>query len=100
MKIPVINLFLHRRRRPAQTIQEARDLLKRFQENRPSYDFEWDDFISWKNENPTIEKIRLQLEEIEPLLVTGSENDRSKIHYMLENAINYLNSYMREVGDD
>ena len=33
----------------------------------PEYPLEWDDFISWKNKNPFIERIRCRIAETEPM---------------------------------
>jgi len=90
MKIFGINIFVHRRRRPAQTIKEARDLIERFMNDCPSYDFEWDDFISWQNENPTIEKVRKNLEIVEGLLISGDLLDRQRAMSTLQDGITYL----------
>lgn len=94
MKIFGINIFAHRRRRPAQTIREARDLIERFMNDRPGYDFEWDDFISWKNENPTIEKVRENLEVVEALLISDDPLDRQRAMSALRNGIAYLDAFL------
>jgi hypothetical protein len=40
------------------------------------YDLEWDDFISWKADNPQIEQIRNRIGEHEILLFSGNMRNR------------------------
>lgn len=94
MKIFGINIFAHRRRRPAQTIREARDLIERFVNDCPSYDFEWDDFISWKNDNPTIEAIRKRLEAVEELLISSDPMDRQRAMAILREGVARLDALL------
>lgn len=94
MKILGIKTFAHRRRRPAQTIQEARDLIERFANDCPSYDFEWDDFVSWENENPTIEAVRKKLETVEDLIISNDLIGRQNAISILRENIEYLNAFI------
>jgi hypothetical protein len=57
-------------------------LFDRFLDGPMAYDLEWDDFISWKNENPNIEEVRDRLGQFEPLLF--SQNVSEKAEYRLQ----------------
>jgi hypothetical protein len=94
MKIFGMNIFAHRRRRPAQTIREARDLIERFMNDCPNYDFEWDDFVSWKNENPVIETVRKKLEVVEGLLISIDPIERQNAILILRDGIAYLDAFI------
>ena len=94
MKIFGTNFYAHRRRRPAQTIREARDLIERFINDCPSYDFEWDDFISWKNDNPTIEDVRKRLEAVEELLISSDPTDRQRAMTVLQDGVAHLDAFL------
>ena len=96
MKIPGLNLFTHRRRRPAQTVREARDLIVRFMNDCPSYDFEWDDFISWKNDSQVVEEVRQRLECIEGLLMSTDEANRRQAFSILQKESAHLSALLRE----
>jgi hypothetical protein len=56
-----------RQRAPESTL-EVIGLIDRFIDGKLDYDFEWDDFISWKNETPQVEKIRNQINQFGNLL--------------------------------
>ena len=43
-----------------------------------AYPLEWDDFISWKSENPNIEAIRHRLSNHERLLFSRDANDKAE----------------------
>jgi hypothetical protein len=51
-------------------------LIDRFLDKKPRYDLEWDDFISWKNDNPQVEQVRLKIGEFEPLLFSKRKEDK------------------------
>jgi hypothetical protein len=56
-------------------LAEAIDLIDRFLVGEVNYPLEWDDFISWEHPNPTIERLRVEMGEFEPLLF-GGKHDR------------------------
>jgi hypothetical protein len=72
---------VHIRTREIQTLRELIDLIDRFVDDEVAYPLEWDDFISWRNSNPNIEEIRNRIGAFEPLLFSGSKQDR--VEYML-----------------
>ena len=92
MRIFGTNFFIHRRRRSAQSLREARDLIERFMNDCPSYDFEWDDFISWKNDNPNIESVRNRLDIVESLLLSKDEIDRQRAMSIIKEQISYIDA--------
>ena len=57
------------------SLADAIDLIDRFLAGEVNYPLEWDDFISWEHPNPTIERLRTEIGEFEPLLF-GRERDR------------------------
>ena len=61
-----------------ETIHELVDLLDRFLDDKLRYELEWDDFVSWKNNNPNIEIIRERIARTEPLFFSKSRADRDR----------------------
>jgi hypothetical protein len=53
------------------SLADAIDVIDRFLTDKAAYPLEWDDFISWEHHNPTIERLRLEISEFEPLLFGG-----------------------------
>jgi hypothetical protein len=64
------------RQMPPETFQELIALLDRFIGANLNYELEWDDFISWRNHNPNIEKIRERIAKTEPLFFSKNPFDR------------------------
>jgi hypothetical protein len=54
----VQSVRVHARQNPAENTQNLISLFDRFLKRQPRYDLEWDDFISWRNDNPHVEQIR------------------------------------------
>lgn len=94
MKILGMNIFAHRRRRPAQTIQETRDLIERFLNDCPSYYFEWDDFVSWENVNSTIEAVRKKLEVVGGLLISNNSIEWQNAISIFRENVTYLDAFI------
>ena len=57
-----------------ESLAAAIEVIDRFLTDQPSYPLEWDDFISWEHPNPTIERLRVEIGEFEPLLFGGEHN--------------------------
>ncbi len=57
------------------SLADAIDVIDRFLADEVNYPLEWDDFISWEHPNATIERLRTEIGEFEPLLLSG-ELDR------------------------
>ena len=53
-------------------------MIDAFLDDKLAYDLQWDDFISWKHENPNIEAIRKRIAATEPLFFSDSPGDRKK----------------------
>ncbi|MFT3789477.1 MAG: hypothetical protein QM741_00035 [Rudaea sp.] len=51
-------------------------LIDRFVDDKLKFPLEWDDFISWENENPGIEAVRKKLSALEPLFFSSNKLDR------------------------
>jgi hypothetical protein len=66
---------VHIRFHDVESVAELVELYDRFLDNKMQYDLEWDDFISWKNDNPHIEQSRDRIGELEPLLFSGKRSD-------------------------
>ena len=58
------------------TIRQAIDLVDRFIDNKMEYPLEWDDFISWSNPNATVEQLRDQIDNLEPLFLSKDIKNR------------------------
>lgn len=69
---------IHLRLDPATDTKELVHLIDRFLDGQFRYPLEWDDFISWKNDNHHVEAVRLRLGEFEPLLFSEDRKDRRR----------------------
>lgn len=69
---------IHLRQSEVSTLEEIVALIGRFLEDRLIYPMEWDDFVSWKNSNPDIEKWRQDISDLEPLFVSQDHDQRNE----------------------
>jgi hypothetical protein len=70
---------------------EALAVIDRFLDgNAPAYSLEWDDFISWKNGNPSIEEIRKRIAVTEPMFFSKEPAQVKKATDIVLNARNEL----------
>ncbi|HEX3943798.1 MAG TPA: hypothetical protein VHW69_06910 [Rhizomicrobium sp.] len=67
---------IHLRQEPAANIPELIALLDRFLDGPMRYELEWDDFISWRNDVPAVEQVRLRIAELESLAFSKQVEDR------------------------
>jgi hypothetical protein len=67
---------VHLRQEPASNTLELVAMLDRFLDGPTRYELEWDDFISWENEVPAVEQVRLRIAELEPLAFSKRIEDR------------------------
>lgn len=67
---------VHLRENPAGDTKQLVELIDRFIDGPMRYPLEWDDFISWENENPHIEQIRDRIGQHERLLFSRRAEDR------------------------
>lgn len=67
---------VHLRQEPAIDLKELVGLIDRFLDGPMRYEMEWDDFISWENDNPHIEEVRKRISQFEPLLFSTNAADR------------------------
>lgn len=74
-------VHLHQRR--PNNIYELVALLDRFLDGKLQYELEWDDFISWTNDNPNIELVRKRIAHTEPLFFSEQLSDRTRAIEML-----------------
>lgn len=56
---------VHRRQAGVSSLSEVVNLIDRFIDDGLSYPLEWDDFVSWENASPGIEKIRVEVAALE-----------------------------------
>jgi len=68
---------IHIRERGVQDLAALVDLIDRFIDGDVRYGLEWDDFISWKQENPDVEAVRQRLGSCEQFLFSKNTKDRS-----------------------
>jgi len=69
---------VHIRERSVNTLSDMVELIDRFIDGRVRYPLEWDDFVSWNNENQAIEVYRDRIATLEPLFFSKDPVDRSK----------------------
>jgi hypothetical protein len=69
---------LHLRENRVVDLKSFVELADRFLDGRLEYALEWDDFISWKNDNPNIELIRDRVAALEPLFFAKEPVHRAK----------------------
>lgn len=67
---------VHIREHGVNNLSDLVELIDRFIDGNVRYALEWDDFASWKNENPNIEEFRQRIGLTEPLLF---KKDRSGV---------------------
>jgi hypothetical protein len=65
-------------------------LIDRFIDGNVSYPLEWDDFISWPQDNPNLEAVRLRIGERESLLFSDKAEDKTKYGQIVINERNRL----------
>jgi hypothetical protein len=70
------DFIFHMQRRPVSAPSELIDVVDKFLDDKLDYDFQWDDFISWRNQNSSLEKFRNQIGEYERYLFSDSIKDR------------------------
>ena len=69
--------YVHFRERGVHDFADLVGLIDRFIDGQIRYGLEWDDFISWKQENPNVEAIRQRIGSHERLLFSKSPEDRT-----------------------
>ena len=69
---------VHIREKPVHDLRSCLELLDRFHDGTTRYPLEWDDFISWENDNPGIEVIRNRIAVLEPLFFSKDAHDRQR----------------------
>ena len=69
---------VHVRGRNVNNLAELVDLLDRFVDGDMEYDLEWDDFISWEQDNKYIESVREKIGGSEEFLFSKNIEDRKK----------------------
>lgn len=67
---------IHVKQDVASTPTELISLIDRFMENELRYGLEWDDFISWEQDNWLAEEARNAIGEFEPFLFSQELSDR------------------------
>lgn len=70
--------IIHIRRREIGSVDELKELIERFLNDDLHYPLEWDDFISWRNSNKKVEKIRNNIGQWEVLLFSSSSSDKER----------------------
>ena len=68
---------VHIRQNDIANLGELLSLFDRFIDDKILYPLEWDDFISWESNNPSVESIRLRIGEYESLLFSDKLIDRT-----------------------
>lgn len=74
---------VHIRVQGINSLRDVVDLIDRFIDGDMAYELEWDDFISWTHEYPSIETVRVRIGATEPLLFSKDPTDRVRAIEML-----------------
>lgn len=94
---------VHLRQEEVSTLSEALAVIDRFIDGKPRFPLEWDDFISWENSNPGIEKLRERIADLEGEFFSDNTDVRWHAHVKLVGIRNetaaLLGVTRREVGD-
>lgn len=67
----------HLRGTPVSALPELIGVIDRFLDGKLAYPLEWDDFVSWKSENPGIEDVRLRIADLERDFLSARPEDRA-----------------------
>ena len=86
---------VHIRGQKITSVKEAIQLMDRFVDNNVEYPLQWDDFVSWKNPNPSVEKVRDELADLEPYFFS---RDRQMKSQGANKIINVRNKYAMQLG--
>jgi hypothetical protein len=81
---------IHARQDVAGTPGELIELIDRFVDGPMRYPLEWDDFISWEQANPNVERVRRSLGRNESWLFSRSKSKRNAYVYRLVEERNRL----------
>jgi hypothetical protein len=74
---------IHLREQPVSDLRSCVALLDRFLDDRLRYPLEWDDFISWNHDSPSIESIRLIVADTEPMFFSKDPSQRRRARAMV-----------------
>ncbi|MFO1408249.1 MAG: hypothetical protein U1F08_12080 [Steroidobacteraceae bacterium] len=69
---------VHQRQERVHDLRSCVAQIDRFLDDAVAYPLEWDDFISWKHRNPTIEQVRVNIAKTEPLFFSKTPGDHAK----------------------
>jgi hypothetical protein len=86
---------VHMREAKVHTLRQAIELIDRFIDNKLEYPLEWDDFISWPNANGSVEQMRNEIADLEPLFLS---KDKERRESALRRLISCRDGYASLVG--
>ena len=86
---------IHVRQMAIDSAKDAIELVDRFLDDKLEYPLEWDDFISWKSSNESVERLRNQLADLEPLLMSKNKKLR---HQAVLRMLQLRNQYANLMG--
>jgi hypothetical protein len=72
--------YIHVRQSYFSKPTEVIELIDRFIYSNVNYPLEWDDFISWENDNPSVEELRKEIGKFDHLLFQRLD-DYSRLNY-------------------
>lgn len=67
---------VHIRQNVVGSLRDLVNLIDRFIDGKLSYELEWDDFVSWEHDQPSIESVRSRIADLEPLFFAKNRDDR------------------------
>jgi hypothetical protein len=78
-----------------ETVSDAIRLIDRFLDGTMRYPLEWDDFISWENENPSVEVLRAKIADLEPGFMSRDAGGKQEA---INETVRLRNQYAALVG--
>lgn len=86
---------VHVRQDEVRSLRDAVAIVDRFILGSLEYPLQWDDFISWAHPNPTIERMRDEIADLEPDFLGESADKRTQA---LNTAIAIRDRYAAMIG--
>jgi hypothetical protein len=86
---------VHVRQDEVRSLRDAIQIVDKFVLGRPDYPLQWDDFISWAQPNPTIERMREELAALEAAYFSQIATARAQA---IERTIEIRDRYAAMIG--
>lgn len=81
---------IHMRKHVTSNTSDLVHLIDRFLDDELNFPLEWDDFVSWEQENLSVEEARKKIAPLEPLFMSKSDIDKQRAILLLIEERNLL----------